>query len=82
MAIHHEVGDSELSERIKIELSQLLQYRPQAAAIVARELANKKIWSQADSMRTLLKSNIVNGFYDRFTISTYLALAEQASKTN
>lgn len=82
MAIHHEIGDAELRDRIKIQLSHLLQNRPKAAAIVARELANKKIWSQANSMRSLLDSNTVSSFYDRYTISTYLALAEQASHTN
>ena len=78
LAIHSQVGHDELKKSIKSKLENLVNVRPEAAALIARQFGKRKVWTQKNYLRTLLAEKIIQSQDERSLIENYIREAENS----
>ncbi|TLP56001.1 hypothetical protein FEE96_22195 [Parasedimentitalea maritima] len=82
MSVHHGVAGPVLKSEIQSAIKALVDKRPEAGAIVARQFSLRSDWSQTDILEPLVREREV-AMRDLLTISVYLARArENTGKPN
>lgn len=76
MSVHHDLSDKATKSAIRDVVQKLVDRRPEAGVIVARQFSLRSDWSQAAVLEPLVQQRKV-GLSDLFTISVYLARARE-----
>ena len=76
MSVHHGLSDTVVNSAIRDAVQVLIESRPEAGAIVARQFSLRSDWSQAAILEPLVQQRKV-ALSDLLTISVYLARARE-----
>ena len=76
LSVHHGLADPLLRSEIQSAIKALVDQRPEAGVIVARQFSLRSDWSQADVLEPLVRERDV-ALGDLLTISVYLARARE-----
>jgi hypothetical protein len=78
LAIHNGVGPDQTRAAIGQALDQLVQVRPEAAPLVARQFSSRNDWSRASGLETLVQQRRLANAADLLTVAVYVAQARGA----
>lgn len=75
MAVHHDLADTDLQTTIDTALANLLQARPSAGVIVARQFMERRNWSQTAALQALVAERKFASTAELLPVAAYLARA-------
>ena len=78
LAIHSQVGDQELQETITEKLEHLVNVRPEASELIARQFGKRAIWTQKHYLRHTLKEKTTLSRNTRMLIENYINEVENS----
>ncbi len=77
MSVHHGLDNPELQEAIQIAIHDLINQRPEAGVIVARQFSLRSDWSQSAILEPLVRERKIATLGDLLTVSVYLAKSRE-----
>ncbi|TMV10018.1 hypothetical protein FGK63_02860 [Ruegeria sediminis] len=79
LALHSQYGDETMQSAVAEAMDHALQAAPHLAPAVARQFGARGVWSQSDTLSSLVRNGSVRSMADVLTVSQYIALAEGVS---
>lgn len=80
LAIHNGVGTANLRAAIDATLGRLLEARPEAAALIARQFGTRQDWSQAESLAALVVAGKLPHTDDVTAVAGYVTRARNSGR--
>lgn len=75
LTIQTAYGTPEMAARLDAIVADMLQRDPSSAGMIARQLASRGIWTQADRLEAMLKSGALTDLQSVISVSHYLSFA-------
>ncbi|WP_157770200.1 hypothetical protein [Ruegeria marisrubri] len=79
LALHSQYGDETMRSAVAEAMGEALEVAPDLAPAVARQFGARGVWSQSETLSSLVRSGSVRSIADVLAISQYIALAEGVS---
>ena len=82
LAIQNGVAPDEVRGTVASVLDRLVRTRPESAVLIARQFGSRNDFSQDGALKDALRSKSLKTPAEIIAVTTYLALAEQAQRTD
>lgn len=79
LSVHYGLEEPDLTAEIQVALAILIDQRPQAGVLIARQFTLRSDWSQAELLQPLISERKMLTMQDLLTVSVYVAKSRSAT---